>query len=325
MIQLRKILQILVPLALAILLFWLVYRDMDFSKLATVFKSGLHYGWVIIVILLNALSNVIRGLRWQQLIAPISPDSRKKTAILAVFVSYAVNLLFPRAGEVARCGIVNKQDGLSFSRTLGTVITERIFDTLCLLLIAILAILFQLGFFNDFFNQNPDSLKKVVKIITSPYIWGGLVALVLLFFVLRRPLKKNRFYEKTRGFILKIWEGMKTIKTLKRPFVFVLYTLLIWVIYFLMFYAGRFFFPFDIPLGVIPMLSAFVMGSLGVLAPVQGGIGAYHFMVIYTLTFYGIAEPEAGIFALVIHGLQTIQSLLFGLFAWFWLSAKSQK
>ena len=87
-----------------------------------------------------------------------------------------------------------------------------------------------------------------------------------------------------------------------------------------MFYVGRFFFPFEIPLGVLPMLSAFVMGSLGVLAPVQGGIGAYHFMVIYTFTFYGINEPEAAIFALVVHGVQTVQSLLLGLGAWIWLS-----
>jgi hypothetical protein len=46
--------------------------------------------------------------------------------------------------------------------------------------------------------------------------------------------------------------------------------------------------------------------------------------VIYTFTFFGIAEPEAGIFALVIHGLQTIQSLIFGLIAWLWLSAKKR-
>lgn len=318
---LKKILQILLPLALAVLLFWLVYKDMDFGQLAAVFQQGLNTGWLLAAVLLSVFSNILRGLRWRQLLEPISPDSRRKTAILAVFVSYAVNLLFPRAGEVARCGIVTKQDGVSFSRTLGTVVTERMFDAACLLLIAVLAILLQLGFFSDFFATNPDALQRLLNLATSPFLWAGVPLLILGALLLKRPIKQTRYYERIKGFLLKMLEGMKTIATLKQPMLFIGYTLGIWLVYFLMFYVGRFFFPFDIPLGVLPMLSAFVMGSLGVLAPVQGGIGAYHFMVIYTLTFYGIAEPQAAIFALVIHGVQTLQSLVFGLIAWIWLSA----
>lgn len=318
----KKILQVVVPLALAIVLFWLVYRDMDLERLAEVFKRGLNYGWLLVAVVLSAVSNVLRGLRWRQLVEPISGQSKNSTAILAVFISYAVNLVFPRAGEVARCGIVTKNDGVSFSRTLGTVISERMLDAGCLFLIAISAILLQLGFFGDFFRQNPESLHKLQQAVTSPLLWGGLAVLVVIFFLIKGQLKKSRLFEKTKGFLMKLWEGMKTIGTLKKPVLFVGYSLLIWVLYFLMFYVGRFFFPFEINVGVVPMLSAFVMGSLGVLAPVQGGIGAYHFMVIYALTFYGINEPDAAIFALVVHGVQTIQSLLLGFFAWVWLSAR---
>ena len=285
----------------------------------------MHVGWLLVAVALSALSNVLRGLRWRQLLEPVSNQSKHTTAILAVFVSYAVNLLFPRAGEVARCGIVAKNDGVSFSRSLGTVISERTFDACCLLLIAIFAIVLQLGFFGDFFQQHPDSLMKLKHILTSPVLWSCLVVLVVLVIFAKRYVKKSRFFEKTRSFLLKLWEGMKTVGSLRKPVLFVGYTLLIWALYFLMFYVGRFFFPFDINLGTLPMLSAFVMGSLGVLAPVQGGIGAYHFMVIYALTFYGVAEPEAAIFALVVHGLQTIQSLLFGFFAWIWLSIRTNQ
>lgn len=309
-------------MALAVLLFWLVYRDMDFSQLTTVFQKGLNTGWLLMAVALSAISNVLRGLRWRQLLEPVSHQSRNSTAIMAVFVSYAVNLLFPRAGEVARCGIVTKHDGVSFSRSLGTVISERLFDACCLCLIAIFAIVLQLGFFGDFFRQHPDSLMNVKRIVYSPLLWVCLVVLVIGLLVARKFIRNSTFFSQTRTFLLKLWEGMKTIATLRKPALFVGYSLLIWIVYFFMFYVGRYFFPFDINLGVLPMLSAFVMGSLGVLAPVQGGIGAYHFMVIYTLTFYGIAEPEAAIFALVVHGLQTIQSLLFGLFAWIVLSLR---
>jgi uncharacterized protein (TIRG00374 family) len=316
MAQIKKILQILIPLLLAALLFWLVYRKMDLAILADVFKKGLNYYWITFSVILSIISNILRGLRWHDMMEPICPGVRRRTAILGVFVSYAVNLLFPRAGEVARCGIINKSDGFSFTKTLGTVITERFFDAICLLILAIITILLQLGFFREFFNENPTSLQKIISLITSPYIWVTLVTLVLLVIFTRKKLNHTALYIKIHAFVIKLWEGMKTITAIKRPLLFVFYTVLIWLIYFIMFYIGKFFFPYEMEIGMLPMLSAFIMGTLGVLAPVQGGIGAYHFMVIYTMMFFGVSEPEAGVFALIVHGLQTVISLVTGFFAW---------
>ncbi|MDD4922520.1 MAG: lysylphosphatidylglycerol synthase transmembrane domain-containing protein, partial [Bacteroidales bacterium] len=310
---------------LAALLFWWVYRDMDFSKLGKVFRDGIHYEWFILSFFLSVLSTVIRGIRWHQLIQPVCPGGRLKVTILSVFVSYATNLLFPRAGEVARCGILKKSDGLSFTKTLGTVITERLFDVICLMVIALGTILFQMGFFRNFFMENPSSLDKLVGMVTSPVIWGGLLTCIVLFFAFRKRVQHLLFYEQLHGFVLKLLEGMKSITTLKHPMLFIFWSALIWLIYFMMFYIAKYFFSFDVPLGVLAMLSGFVMGSLGVVAPVQGGIGAYHFMVIYTLMFYGIAEPDACVFALVIHGLQTIVTLMTGLVSYIWLSALNKK
>lgn len=317
--QIKKALQVIVPLVLAALLFWWVYRDMDFSKLGKVFRDGIHYEWFLVSFVLSVLSMIIRGLRWHQLIEPVCPGGRRKITILSIFVSYAANMLFPRAGEVARCGILKKSDGLSFTRTLGTVITERIFDVLCLLVIVLATILFQMGFFRNFFMENPSSLAKLIKMVTSPVIWGGLLGLILMVLFFRKRIRKFRFYGKINIYTLKLWEGMKSITTLKHPALFIFWSVAIWGIYFLMFYIGKFFFSFEVPLGALAMLSGFVMGSFGVIAPVQGGIGAYHFMVIYTLMFYGIGETDAGIFALVIHGLQTVITLVTGLVAYVWL------
>jgi glycosyltransferase 2 family protein len=323
--QIKKILQIILPLALAVLLFWWVYRDMDFSRLGKAFSGDVHYGWFIFSLFLSVLSMVLRGLRWHQLIEPVCPGGRKKVTILSIFVSYAANMLLPRAGEVARCGILKKADGLSFTKTLGTVITERVFDMICLLVIALATVLLQMGFFRNFFIQNPESLKKLIDMATSPVLWGGFVALILLFILLRKRIRRFGFYEKLHDFVLRLWEGMKSITTLKHPLLFIFYSVAIWGCYFLMFYIVKYFFSFDISLGVLAMLSGFVMGSFGVVAPVQGGIGAYHFMVIYTLMFYGISESNALIFALVAHGLQTVYTLVTGLIAYVWISSMEKR
>jgi glycosyltransferase 2 family protein len=317
--QIKKILQVILPLALAGLLFWWVYRDWNFQALADAFRSGVHYEWFIVSLLLSILSMVLRGLRWQQLLDPVCPGARKSVTILSIFVGYAANMLFPRAGEVARCGILKKVDGISFTKSLGTVITERVFDVICLLVITLLAVFLQVDVFRDFFTKNPDSLAKWQGLLASPYLWGAFIAFVVLVVLLWRPIRKLPFYGKARDLILHLWVGMKSITTLQHPILFIFYSIAIWGCYFLMFCIVKYFFTWDMPLGILVLLSGFVMGSFGVVAPVQGGIGAYHFMVIYTLVFYGISSTDAGIYALVAHGLQAIFTLVTGLIAYVWV------
>jgi len=312
----KKILQVVLPLAMAGLLFWWVYRDWDFNALVKAFSSGVHYEWFFVSLLLSILSMVLRGLRWHQLVEPVCPGGRKSVTILSIFVGYAANMLLPRAGEVARCGILAKSDGLSFTKTLGTVITERVFDVICLLLITAVAVLLQVDVFRAFFMNNPASMAKLQHMATSPILWGGLLVLILAFFFLRKRIQKMPFYGKLYDLTLRLWEGMKSIKNIKHPFLFIVYSIAIWGCYFMMFWIVKYFFTWDMPLGVLALLSGFVMGSFGVVAPVQGGIGAYHFMVIYTLVFFGVSSSDAGIFALVAHGLQTIFTLVTGLIAY---------
>jgi glycosyltransferase 2 family protein len=314
--QIKKALQVILPLVLAAFLFWLVYKDWDFSALTNAFKQGVHYEWFLVSLILSVLSMVLRGLRWQQLLEPVCPGSRKRIVILSIFVGYAANMLLPRAGEVARCGILKKAEGISFTKSLGTVITERVFDVLSLLIITIVTVLLQVDVFKDFLSKNPAALEKWQNLIQSPILWGGLFAVLLLIVLLWKPAKKLPFYQKARDFVYHLWTGMKSITTLKHPLLFVIYTISIWGCYFFMFYIVRYFFDWNMALGFLAMLSGFVMGSFGVVAPVQGGIGAYHFMVIYTLSFYGISASEAGVFAIVAHGLQTIYTLVTGLAAY---------
>jgi glycosyltransferase 2 family protein len=314
--QIKKILQVLLPLGLAALLFWWVYRDMDFTAFGAAFSDGLPWGWFLFSLLLSILSMVLRGLRWHQLIEPVCPGGRKSITVLSIFVGYAANMLLPRAGEVARCGILAKADKISFTKSLGTVITERAIDVIFLLIITVFTVFLQMDVFQDFFLKHPESAAKLQGMATFPVLWGGVATLIVLFFLLRKRIQRLPFYERLHGLVMRLWEGMKSITTLKHPVLFVFYSVCLWGCYFLMFYIVKYFFSFDVPLGFLAMLSGFVMGSYGVVAPVQGGIGAYHFMVIYTLMFYGVSEPNAGIFALVAHGLQTVYTLVTGLIAY---------
>jgi uncharacterized membrane protein YbhN (UPF0104 family) len=314
--QIKKILQVILPLTLAVLLFWWVYRDWDFNALVRVFRGGVHYEWFVLSFFLSVLSNVIRGLRWQQLLDPVCPGGRKSVTVLSIFVGYAANMLLPRMGEVARCGVLARTDNVSFTKSLGTVITERVVDVVCLLVITVLAVALQMDVFRAFFASNPAALSKMQRLAASPVLWGGLLALLVTVVVLRRPIQRMPFYDKMKRVVAHLWDGMKSIRTLRNPWLFVGYSIALWGCYFVLFCIVKYFFTWNMPLGFFALLSGFVMGSFGVVAPVQGGIGAYHFMVIYTLVFFGISNADAGIYALVAHGLQTVFTLLNGLIAY---------
>lgn len=326
--QIKKSLQVILPLLLAAFLFWLVYKDWDFSSLGKVFNTGTNYEWFVISLLISILSMILRGLRWHQMLEPVCPQAQKKHAILGIFIAYAANLLLPRAGEVARCGILKKADGVSFTKSLGTVITERAIDVIILFFITFITVVIQVDVFSAFFYKNPDSLTKLQQLATSPLLWGGLIGSVVIIALLWKPMSRRPFFQKIQAIVIQLWIGMKSIMTLKSPFLFLLYSFGIWVCYFINFYIVLYFFDWNLDLGVPAMLSGFVMGSYGVVAPVQGGLGAYHFMVIYTLVFYGVSEVDAGIFALVAHGLQTVYTLITGLIAYLlflWMSKKNPK
>lgn len=317
--KIKKILQVIVPIALAVFLFWYMYKDLPLDAVKDVFKNGVNYKWISLSIIMSCLSVIIRGLRWNQLTAVAAPGGRKRVTILAVFIAYLGNLIFPRAGEVMRCGILKNKDGLSFTKTLGTVFTERVCDMISLIIIAVITVFIQLGFFEKFFSENPDSLGKLTNLLTNKILWLLFVIFIAFFFVIKRYIKKFKFYDFLKKELLKFWDGIKSIKSVNNPYLFILYTFIIWLLYFLMFYIGKYFFYFDIPLGVAAMMGGLVMGSLGFVAPTQGGIGAYHFMVIYTLVFYGIPEVHAQIFALFVHGLQTLIMIITGIISYIWL------
>ncbi len=323
----KKGLKWIVPLLLGVLLFAWIYKRMDWISIKEIFQLGLRYEWMLAFLLIFVIGMVVRGLRWQQLLEEVCPEADTKSTTLAVFVAYAANLIFPRIGEVARCGLLKQYKQVSFTKALGTVLAERIIDLICLLIMVVVVVVFQLDVFRQFFTEYPDKAGGLMKILLSWQLWALLLGLLLALILLWRRLRHFPVFNKLNEGFKKIWLGMKSIKTLKRPWLFVFWSLFIWLTYFATFYIGQYFFKIPYGLSIIAMFTAHIMGSFGMVAPVQGGLGAWHFMVIYTMVLYGIDETAAGAFALTVHGFNTALTLFFGFIAyvWLWLENKRSK
>lgn len=311
---LLKTLKIILPLVLGVFILYWVYRDFDFSKLSDVVQQDFRWEWMLLALFFGVWSHIFRGWRWNLSLAPLNLYPRKRNSVYAVFIAYAANLVIPRVGEVSRCGVLAKYDKIPFSLSLGTLVTERLIDTFCVLFIVLLALLFQFPVFISFFSSTGTRMDSIVNLLTSYqfYLWVVLVLalIVVLFFV----IKKCKVFNSIRKIGREIWLGIISLKKVKNKGLYAFYTFAIWGCYFLEFYLTFYCFSFTQHLGVLAGLVLFVSGSIAVLVPTPNGAGSWHFAIIAMLVLYGVSTEDAGAFALLVHGIQTLLILLLGIY-----------
>lgn len=323
---LKKTLKLVLPIILgAFVLYW-VYRDFDFSRALSVLQHETQWGWMLFSLIFGVSAQLFRGWRWRQTLEPLDAYPPKKDCVNAIFLSYAASLVIPRLGEVSRCGALAKHDGVSFSQSLGTVVAERIIDTLTILLIAGITILLQMPVFLSFINQTGTKIPSFVYLLTSVWFYVILFCLIgvaVLFYFLSKTLS---FYERVKGVVLNVWAGVISLKRVRNVPLFIVYTLLIWLSYFLHFYFTFYCFEFTSDLGLMAALVMFVGGTFAVIVPTPNGAGPWHFAVISMMMLYGVNATDAGIFALIVHGIQTFLVALLGIYGLisFSLSHKKQ-
>ena len=310
---LRTFLKIILPLAFGCLLLWYLYSKMDLNEIWEVIRKGVRYDIILFSLLFGLGANIMRGLRWGLLIRSLGDKVKTNNVVYAVLGNYAVNLVLPRVGEVWRCGMITKYDKIPFTRLLGTLLIDRVSDTVMVGLITCSIILLNFGFFQDFFAKNPSLLEGFQSMFNSIWIYIIGVSFIVGIWFVFTYMSNFTLVKKAKSMLQNIWEGMKSVWLMKQKGLFLIQTLLIWIGYFFYFYITFFAFDFTQDLGIVVGLIAFTMGSIAVAVPVQGGIGPWHFMVIATLVCFGVKETDAAAFALVVHTVQTIWLGLTGL------------
>ncbi|WP_195373435.1 lysylphosphatidylglycerol synthase transmembrane domain-containing protein [Parabacteroides leei] len=311
---LQTFVKIFLPLAFGCLLLWFLYSNMDVTEIWRVIREGVRYDIILVSLLFGLFANVVRGLRWGLLISSLGERFKMSNIIYAVLGNYAVNMVLPRVGEVWRCGIITKYDKIPFTKLLGTLLIDRVSDTIVVGSITLLIFIFNFDFFVSFFARNPVLLDGFRTMFDSIWIYVGAVILVGGIWFVFKYMSNFTLVQKAKSLLLNVWDGMKSIWLLKQKGRFLLQTLLIWGGYFCYFYITFYAFDFTRDLGITVGLIAFTMSSIGVAVPVQAGIGAWHFMVIATLVCFGVNENDAAAFALVVHTVQTAWTVICGLF-----------
>jgi hypothetical protein len=317
---LTNIAKIIAPILLGgVILYWM-YRGEDFLRLKHVLLEEMNWTWMLLSFPFGILAQLFRGWRWKQTLEPIDEHPRTSTSIYAVFLSYAVSLIIPRLGEFTRCGVLKRYDGCSFSKALGTVVTERAIDTLLMGTVAGLTLLFQLSIFGTFFTQTGTSLDTILaRFSLTGYLVTAVCAIAILI-LLHILFQSLNIYSKVKATASGIWQGVTSLKDVKNLPLFIFFTLGIWVSYFLHYYMTFFCFEATSHLGLACALVTFVVGSIAVIVPTPNGAGPWHFAVKTMLILYGVVDEYALYFVLIVHTVQTMLVVALGIYAWAALS-----
>ncbi len=309
------------PLVLGGAILYWMYRGEDWQTIWHVMTDEMDWTWMLLSFPFGILAQMFRGWRWRQTLETIdSGRLRSSVLVHSIFLSYAASLVVPRVGEFTRCGVLNRYDGVSFPKALGTVVTERAIDSLLVMGITGLVLLLEMSTFGMFFRKTGTNLQSIL----DGFSWGGylvagvcaLAILVLLHFLLR----KLSIYNKVRATLSGIWQGVISLKDVRNVPLFVCFTLAIWLSYFLHYYLTFFCFDFTTDLGIGCALVTFIVGSIAVIVPTPNGAGPWHFAVKTMLILYGVQDEHALFFVLIVHTVQTILVVILGIYAWAALS-----
>jgi uncharacterized protein (TIRG00374 family) len=290
-------------------LFWYVYQDINIQSIKDALKE-LKYSWILLSVILGLLSTLVRALRWKILIESIGYKPKTINLFLSVQILYFINLVIPRGGEIARCGMVAKYEKIPFAKLLGTVFIERLTDFIAFIIILIGVCFLQLSFVKKIFSIlkiSPSSFQS--KIL----IFGLVVILFVLFYwIFKKIGLLDKFQNKINKIKKDIIEGIKSVMMIEIKWTYIFLTFLIFLLWLLMFYVVFFAYPptYNMPLSAA--VFTYTIGTFAFLLPIQAGIGVWHFLVSECLYLYGLNKEAGKMFALIAHTFTNLVYLIFG-------------
>ena len=315
--KLFAIVKYLLLLAIAAGLMFFAFKGVNAKEvISAMLKSNIF--WILFSSLLAFFAFISRAFRWKLLIESTGYSPPLKKTFYAVMIGYFANLAFPRLGEVTRCGSLSKSEDIPFTSLLGTVVVERVIDIISLFACILLTAVLEYKRLGNFLDNNiiQPLVNKFNQLMSSALFLGALVFLVLgLLFLVFYYIKKIKQRGKTSRWVQvfqSFANGLQSISRLKRAWLFIFHSVLIWVLYYLGAYTCFFALPPTSHLGLNAALFILVAGGIAMSAPIQGGIGAYHLLVSQGLMLYGLSQQDGLVFATLVHALQLVLVVVFG-------------
>jgi len=311
---------------------WFAFRSVDFNKLSEEFRKA-DYSWLLLSVFFGFVAFLSRARRWALLINPLGYNPSFMNSFYALMTGYLANIALPRVGEITRCVALGKKEKIPVDQLIGTVVIERTIDFVSLLSIMIVLLITssdQIGMF-----MKESILIPIEQNVTSAFgstwiLWASVftIGAVSFGFMIgyRHSLSKIRLFAKMFDIARGIINGLKTITNLKRKWEFIFHTVFIWVNYALMTWVVVFSLEVTSHITFSDSIFLLVIGGLAMSAPVQSGLGAFHYIISRGLLIvYAIPLEDGLVYALLTHESQLIFVVIIGAISFFMIFRKEKK
>lgn len=304
------------------LVVWLFHK-VHFHEIVSIVRDGCDYWWIVLMMVITTLSHIFRGIRWGiQLRAagvermPVIRES------VSIFGAYALNLVFPRLGEVWRCVYISRREKVSLSTVVGTDFGDRGSDLIVVLALFVLCLIVAKTAIDSFLIHYAIG-RDIGHLVRDPWIWCCVALVIGFFWSILHFCKRCKFVTRMDDSLEKIWRGFKVLFTMKGRVAYVVLTLCIWTCYYLETYVTFMAFPFTRAFlsepgtcyALIPGLVVFVFGSFSMAVPSNGGLGPWNLAVMFALSLYGISDAQGAAFSMVMWSSQAAWLVVLGIFS----------
>jgi len=319
---LRTALTIVVSFGIAALFMWWALQDMEFRKISGYFAEA-NYFWVFVASVFGLLAYWFRAVRWNLLLEPLGHTISTSNSFWTISFGYLMNLTIPRSGEVARATALFGVEKVPVDESFGTIILERVVDLLCMLVFLMLALIFRYNAIISFYRYITEEKGKTADASQSPILYIVAIAGIVFFLsfvIFRKHLERFTLYQKVQNFISGILLGLKSILRLRQKQRFLWYTIAIWLCYYLAAYLVCFALPATSEFGLADGFFIIVVGTLGMMVPASGGIGAFHLALKFGIMALWLSmgrDPVEGgdiglSYAFISHTMQLVIMLVMG-------------
>ena len=323
-----KILKIAIPTIVTVGLCFVLFTGIDFGEMMAVIRRDCDFSWILLGMALSVLAQVIRAWRWKLQLNALDIYPPLFWVTLSIFGTYAVNIVFPRLGEIWRTGYISARQKAPFATVFGSMVADRLADFILVGLLALTTFVIASPAMIAFMERYPDTYRAVASALESPATWGIVVGLIAVTWFAWTRFSHSALMKKARKMLLELWQGFAVVLKMKGRLLWIVLSLALWSCYFFQLYVAFFAFPFTEQLivdnGIVCALVCFVLSSIAMAIPSNGGIGPWQLAVIFALTLYAPADMTAEAsnifrtnitaFANLVMGMETLLLILLGIF-----------
>lgn len=325
---LSMILKIAIPTVITVGLCFILLTGIDFNEMMDVIRRECNFWWIGLGLFLSVCAQIIRAWRWKLQLNALDIYPPLFWIVLSIFGTYAVNLVFPRLGEIWRTGYIAARQKAPFTSVFGSMVADRVADLLLVFLLTLITLAIASPAVMAFIERYPDTYRAIGNFLQSPMTWGIAVGVMAICWYIYVRYANKGFIARIRKAVIELWQGFAVVFTMPRRLLWLVLSVALWGCYFFQLYVAFFAFPFTVELirvnGVICALVCFVLSSIAMGIPSNGGIGPWQLAVIFALTLYAPAgmSPQGAemfrtnitAFANLVMGMETLLLIALGIF-----------